>query len=130
MQKSRYEVGEMPRELTTCSRCKQEHSMCGSLQFVTDSSDTTIMLCDVCLPAARMLWANFMGVAKKEQDLPTLTDNSIMEFGKHKGKKLKNVPAPYLIWVGDQTWITQKPRLHRYIEKNRAALEEEIAENG
>ena len=27
------------------------------------------------------------------------TDNSLMSFGLHKGKKLANVPAHYLLWI-------------------------------
>jgi uncharacterized protein (DUF3820 family) len=28
-------------------------------------------------------------------------DNTIMPFGKHEGKKLANVPGPYLMWLYD-----------------------------
>lgn len=28
-----------------------------------------------------------------------LTDNSFMPYGKHKGKKMINVPADYLLWL-------------------------------
>lgn len=28
-----------------------------------------------------------------------LTDNDLMPFGKHKGKKLIDVPASYLLWL-------------------------------
>lgn len=28
-----------------------------------------------------------------------MTDESIMPFGKHKGKKMANVPASYLLWL-------------------------------
>ena len=30
-----------------------------------------------------------------------LTDESIMKFGKYKGKKMANVPADYLAWLAD-----------------------------
>ena len=30
---------------------------------------------------------------------PVLTDSSIMTFGKHKGKKLINIPAGWFIWA-------------------------------
>ncbi len=28
-----------------------------------------------------------------------VTENSIMTFGIHKGKKIANVPADYLVWI-------------------------------
>jgi uncharacterized protein (DUF3820 family) len=30
-----------------------------------------------------------------------LTDQSIMPYGVHKGKKMEDVPAKYLIWLHD-----------------------------
>ena len=39
-----------------------------------------------------------------------LTDESEIEFGAHKGKKLKDVPIHYLIWLKDQ--IEEKSKLH------------------
>ena len=30
-----------------------------------------------------------------------LTDNSLMPYGKHKGTKMGNVPADYLLWLYD-----------------------------
>lgn len=30
-----------------------------------------------------------------------MNDESIMPFGKHKGEKLANVPADYLLWLYD-----------------------------
>lgn len=40
-----------------------------------------------------------------------LTDDSIMKFGEHKGKKLANVPEHYLIW-----WYKENLPLIEYIE--------------
>ena len=31
-----------------------------------------------------------------------LNDSSVMMFGKHKGEKLANVPASYLLWLFDK----------------------------
>lgn len=30
-----------------------------------------------------------------------MNDNSLMPFGRHKGEKLANVPAAYLLWLYD-----------------------------
>lgn len=57
------------------------------------------------------------------------TDETLMPFGKHQGKKLANVPASYLLWLEDQI----KPKapnkrtlneklLLEYIEDNRDVL--------
>lgn len=32
----------------------------------------------------------------------TFTHDDLMPFGKHKGKKLRDVPASYLLWWQDQ----------------------------
>jgi hypothetical protein len=49
-----------------------------------------------------------------------LTDQSLMPFGLHKGTKLANVPASYLLWVYDN--LTLRPDLKKYIDENRDAL--------
>ena len=49
-----------------------------------------------------------------------LTDESPMPMGKHKGEKMANVPAKYLIWLYEQT----KPIID-YIEDNMDALNKE-----
>lgn len=52
--------------------------------------------------------------------METLTDESPMPFGIHKGKKMKNVPASYLhfVWCKcrDQRAVTE------YIRTNLASL--------
>lgn len=52
------------------------------------------------------------------------TDQTIMPFGTHKGKKLANVPGEYLLWVFKQDWI--RPPLRRYIQANMDVIRDEI----
>ena len=55
-----------------------------------------------------------------------MNDNSLMPFGKHKGKKLANVPAQYLLWCLVQGDIkTKYPELIEYIEDNYEILKSE-----
>ncbi len=49
-----------------------------------------------------------------------MDDNSLMPFGEHKGKKMANVPAKYLLWAYDQTWI--RGDVKKYIEENLDVL--------
>ncbi len=64
-----------------------------------------------------------------------LTDNSPMPFGKaHKGKKMANVPASYLLWLYNepsmQTTLTNSyPGLKAYIEDNLQGLQAEGGKN-
>jgi hypothetical protein len=56
-----------------------------------------------------------------EQKEPTLTDEDLMTFGKHKGERVADVPASYLLWWWDQ--IHEEPRdgnepLKNYIINN------------
>lgn len=61
-------------------------------------------------------------------DLP-FTDRDKMTFGKHVGKKLEQVPASYLLWLGDQIGLNKtQPRLYAYIQKNRELLEDQVSE--
>ena len=52
-----------------------------------------------------------------------MTDESIMPFGKHKGEKMANVPASYLLWIYDNMNLFDD--LREYIDENRDALEVE-----
>lgn len=58
-----------------------------------------------------------------------MKDSDLMPFGKYKGEKLGDVPASYLLWLGDQPDFAQKnPGLSGYIEANRNWLEQEKQE--
>lgn len=58
--------------------------------------------------------------------MTTLTDNSIMPFGIHKGTKLIDVPASYLLFLTTQSkWDTSSP-LGRYIQDNMETLKMQI----
>jgi hypothetical protein len=52
--------------------------------------------------------------------VPQLTDTSLMPFGKHKGEKLANVPASYLLWAFDNLQLSDN--LKKYIKDNKDAL--------
>jgi uncharacterized protein (DUF3820 family) len=53
-----------------------------------------------------------------------MTDESIMPFGKFKGKKLANVDASYLIWLYDNNKCFGE--LKSYIIDNLDILKHEI----
>lgn len=54
-----------------------------------------------------------------------MTDNSIITFGIHKGSKLANVPASYLIFLYNAGKCSDE--LREYIEDNMAVLREETS---
>lgn len=54
-----------------------------------------------------------------------LTDESLMPFGKHKGEKLANVPAEYLIWLYENGKCYGD--LKEYIRENLDTLKAEQA---
>ena len=45
----------------------------------------------------------------------TLTDESLMYFGEHKGKKLANLPDSYCAWLLKQDWIKSHEALYAYL---------------
>ena len=53
-----------------------------------------------------------------------LTDESLMPFGKFKGKRLANVPARYLLYLYRESIVYGD--LKAYIEDNFEVLEKEI----
>ena len=58
-----------------------------------------------------------------------LTDESIINFGMHKGKKLANVPASWLLWFYHNTNVSAvNADLHEYIKDNLQALEKKVNE--
>lgn len=59
--------------------------------------------------------------------MPTLKDDSLMPFGKHRGTKMANVPASYLLYIYEQPWI--KGNLEQYIFENLDVLKKEVEEN-
>lgn len=52
-----------------------------------------------------------------------MTDESILTFGMHKGKRLIDVPASYLIWLYEENKCGSE--LRAYIEDNMQALRKE-----
>lgn len=55
--------------------------------------------------------------------IQTMTDNSVMPFGRYRGKKLIQVPAVYLLWLYEKGDIN--PELKNYIHENLQALKTE-----
>lgn len=53
-----------------------------------------------------------------------ITDNSLMSFGIHKGSKMANVPADYLLFLYDNGKCFGE--LKKYIERNLDVLRSEI----
>lgn len=57
----------------------------------------------------------------------TYTDESILLIGnKYKGKKLKDIPDEYFIWLWQQSWFNHKSPLGRYIEDNMEAFKKNL----
>lgn len=51
----------------------------------------------------------------------TFTDTSLMPFGQHKGKKLIDVPASYLLYMYDKGYVNNEA-LKKYIADNLTVL--------
>lgn len=52
-----------------------------------------------------------------------------IEFGKHKGKDVAKVPAPYLLWFYEQAWSkdSQHAALRYYVQCNLRDLQDKVA---
>lgn len=53
-----------------------------------------------------------------------------MPFGKHKGKRLSELPVDYLDWLFHQDWLEHWPGVFTYVRNTRHRIEEELAEFG
>lgn len=53
------------------------------------------------------------------------TDDTIIQFGKHTGKRLGDVPPDYLIYIYDENY-DMPPEIKKYIEEVRPFLEKEV----
>ncbi len=51
-----------------------------------------------------------------------VTDDSLMEWGEHKNKRMQDVPPDYLLWLFRQDWIRQWPDMHDYLVANQDAI--------
>jgi uncharacterized protein (DUF3820 family) len=56
-----------------------------------------------------------------------LNDDSPMPFGKHKGEKMANVPAEYLLWLYENNNCTYEVK--KYIDQNMDVLKLELKWN-
>ena len=59
------------------------------------------------------------------KDFVPTNDDTLMPFGKHKGKRLGDIPADYLIWLYDQEWFQKFEDIFEYVAKNYQHLEKE-----
>lgn len=56
--------------------------------------------------------------------MKTMDDNSLMPFGKHKGEKMIDVPAAYLLWLYENGKCYGEVRA--YIEDNMQVIKDQI----
>jgi uncharacterized protein (DUF3820 family) len=52
------------------------------------------------------------------------TDDTIMYFGEHKGKKLANLPDSYCRFLLSQDWIKKHESLYEYLLDNEDTFKE------
>jgi uncharacterized protein (DUF3820 family) len=57
--------------------------------------------------------------------MPEYTDETLMPFGQHKGKKLIDVPAKYLLWLEGELRRGDWTDLQAYIKDNKEVLEQQ-----
>jgi uncharacterized protein (DUF3820 family) len=59
-----------------------------------------------------------------------MTDTDLMPFGKHKGKRMIDVPASYLLWLLDALKNdTRNVEVKQYLQENKEALKLEVKKN-
>lgn len=59
-----------------------------------------------------------------------LSDTDTFPFGKHKGKRMQDVPSSYLDWLAGQPWIKDWPAVESYIQRSRKAIDQDLKRSG
>jgi hypothetical protein len=53
---------------------------------------------------------------------------TLMPWGEHKGKPLKDLPMIYLLWLSEQSWIKDWNGLHAYLQTRQPSLKQATEE--
>lgn len=67
-------------------------------------------------------------MAYEQKKLEPLTDSSLMPTGKHKGDKMIDVPATYLMYIYDNDMCSLL--VQHYIEENMEVILEQAKKDG
>ncbi len=54
-----------------------------------------------------------------------MTDNSLMPFGQHKGKRMGDISAVYLLYIYEKGWVWHEG-VKKYIADNMQGLKQEV----
>lgn len=63
-------------------------------------------------------------MAREIKPLPDLTDSDLMPTGKHKGEKMEDIPAKYLLYIYENDMCNA--RVRKYIEDNLDVIKQQI----
>lgn len=63
-------------------------------------------------------------MAREIKPLELLTDESIMPMGKHKGEKMIDVPAKYLLYMYESEMLSNE-RVKLYVEDNLEVIKQQ-----
>lgn len=65
-----------------------------------------------------------------------MKDTDLMPIGKHVGKRMIDVPASYLLWIGEEiekkfykNRTLNESKVLKYIEENKQVLDNEVSRN-
>jgi uncharacterized protein (DUF3820 family) len=97
----------MPTQNIQCKKC-------GSTKYHTEPSGPhTKAICDECGSYIQFLQQGFTG-------------ETIMFYGKYKGRRLDSIPPDYLVWLYENTKVSGS--LKTYIESNLNSYKQKIFE--
>ena len=66
----------------------------------------------------------------KDLDKASFTDDSIMPFGKFRGKKMHQLEDDYLYWLFNEPWLSSSfPAIYDYCEARLEGYSEESKED-
>ena len=73
----------------------------------------------------RQLGFSFNDNMSRPKIEPCLEDTSPIPFGQYKGRPMQNVPASYLLYCWDQSWLAfEYPEVYAYINNSLVYLKD------
>jgi len=91
------------KETYICEECFEELEEKDAFWCMAENKSHQYILCKKCIEITKVKEYKLVKqkLKRKKQKKMTLTNESLMPYGKYQGMKIINVPTKYLLWLYD-----------------------------